>query len=149
MNTKGFTLLELLVVAMIIGILVSIGLPFYMRAVERSRSTEAKAFLDNIEKDVQRQYLERGNLYGFYYSPSYFGHMKVNTSLFSVSASGGAYTMTGNISRQSVPSKIRYSVTFGFDADRDGNPFYKSCYGQGCKIVFDQCRDNPSEFCKM
>jgi len=52
MKTKGFTLLELLVVVLIIAILASIGVPWYMRAYRRSISQEmlatSKAFQDSI-----------------------------------------------------------------------------------------------------
>ncbi len=47
-NKKGFTLLELLVVVLIIGILASIALPQYKKAVAKSRFAEALSNLKTI-----------------------------------------------------------------------------------------------------
>lgn len=52
MNQKGFTMMELLVAVVIIGVLTSMALPQYMRSLERARATEAmtalKAFNDAV-----------------------------------------------------------------------------------------------------
>ena len=42
-NKKGFTLVEILTVVIIIGILSALALPQYRRVVERARATEAMA----------------------------------------------------------------------------------------------------------
>lgn len=44
-DAKGFTLMELLVVLIIVGILATLGMPQYGRTVERSRQAEAISIL--------------------------------------------------------------------------------------------------------
>ena len=47
---RAFTLVELIVVVIIIGILLSIGIPQYRKALERSRGAEAYAGLGHIQE---------------------------------------------------------------------------------------------------
>ncbi len=45
---RGFTLLELIIVIVVIGLLASIGVTEYFKVVERSRGSEAKSVLGSI-----------------------------------------------------------------------------------------------------
>jgi prepilin-type N-terminal cleavage/methylation domain-containing protein len=49
MNRKGFTLLELIVVLIVMGALVAIAMPQYMMFVERSRAAEAITAIGGIK----------------------------------------------------------------------------------------------------
>ena len=61
---KGFTLLELIVVIIILGVLATLGLTQYGRMVERSRGAEARAILGNLRKFAAGYYMEWGSTTG-------------------------------------------------------------------------------------
>ena len=60
MKQKGFTLIEILTVVLIIGILTSIGIPQYRKAVARSQVVEAESMLRAIYDSSERLAAEFG-----------------------------------------------------------------------------------------
>lgn len=59
---KGFTLIEMLVVVLIIGILASIALPQYQRSIERARAAQAWQILKTIA-EAERAYVLQNREY--------------------------------------------------------------------------------------
>lgn len=55
----GFTLVEMLIVVVIVAILVSLSMPMYMRAVERSRATEAMSAIKAMNDSIYAYYIEK------------------------------------------------------------------------------------------
>lgn len=59
---KGFTLLELLIVVLIIGILATISMPYYRKTIETSKATDALSLL-NMIANANKMYQLDNNSY--------------------------------------------------------------------------------------
>jgi len=58
---KGFTLVELIIVVIIVGILASIGLTQYNKVVEKSRAAEARMILGTLRSAEVAEMNENGS----------------------------------------------------------------------------------------
>ncbi len=61
-SQKGFTLIELMIVVVIIGILAALAIPRFMRATTKSKQSEAKQILKQIYV-MQRAYRQENDTY--------------------------------------------------------------------------------------
>lgn len=61
-NSKGFTLIEVMIVVAIIGILAAIAYPSYDEYVKRGNRTEGQAFLQDVAARQER-YFSQNNEY--------------------------------------------------------------------------------------
>ena len=59
-NRKGFTLVELAVVIVIIGVLAAFGVPRFLKSVERSKASEAFSYLAAIRSAQERSQAKNG-----------------------------------------------------------------------------------------
>ena len=59
---SGFTLLELLMVVIIVGILAALALPGYIKAAERSRAAEVKSISGQMKGAMQRYCAENNGV---------------------------------------------------------------------------------------
>ncbi len=61
-NRRGFTLVELAVVIVIIGVLAAFGVPKFLTSVEKSKASEAFNYLSAIQS-AQERYLAQNGVY--------------------------------------------------------------------------------------
>jgi prepilin-type N-terminal cleavage/methylation domain-containing protein len=59
---KGFTLVELAVVIVIIGVLAAFGVPRFLKSVERTKASEAFAYLSAV-RGAQERYIAKEGIY--------------------------------------------------------------------------------------
>jgi type IV pilus assembly protein PilE len=77
-NESGFTLTELLVVIVLIGILVGLTVPRYLSTTTRAKATEAKLMLKEVY-NLQRAYYLENDIYAMSFEAIGFEQEKLKT----------------------------------------------------------------------
>ena len=118
---KGFTLVELAVVIVIIGVLAAFGVPKFLNSVERAKASEALAYLSAI-RTAEERFIAKEGVYAddvtkldiTVQAPKYF-----TPGTIAVTNDGTNPTWTMTLTRIAASSsKGAYSVTFtqeGYD----------------------------------
>lgn len=86
-KAKGFTLVELVIVIIIVGILSIVAVPIYRGYTKRAYASEGRALLGSIQTAQKVYFAENGN----YYTPGDSAVSTVSNSLFDVDATKNKY----------------------------------------------------------
>ena len=122
---KGFTLVELAVVIVIIGVLAAFGVPKFLNSVEKSKATEAFNYLSTVQSAQERYLAQNGEYAAITDAPAtacpstpldivlptlqYFTF----TTLSANDGSGGTPTWTGTLTRMTGSSSYGgYTVSW-------------------------------------
>ena len=148
---KGFTLLELLVVVLIIGILTAIALPQYQKVVLKSKLTAVKNNAQTLARAVQHYYLIYDKApdslddldINIPKSHCYFNYRNANIHEIKCNVSSGNKQVSYIAQAYYKSSKIdRYCYTF--DINNLSSISNKVCQEETKRTSPNQC---PSNYC--
>ncbi|MEM8593285.1 MAG: prepilin-type N-terminal cleavage/methylation domain-containing protein [Pseudomonadota bacterium] len=108
-QTKGFTLLELLITIAIIGILSSVAIPSYQTYIIKAKYSEAFVFMSKYKKDVELYFAQHNKLPA---NAKVLGLNSVQTGSFGASTHQNSYSEINP--NQFSNSKYIKSIAIGY-----------------------------------
>ncbi len=111
-SRKGFTLVELAVVIVIIGVLAAFGVPQFLKSVERSKAAEAFNYLSAV-RSAQERYLAKEGCYADSSTSTNLDITQVDPKYFDVgtlmatAGSGGSPSWELTLARKSFDEQLR------------------------------------------
>lgn len=106
---NGFTLVELMIVVIIVGVLAAVAIPMYTLATERAKGTEAVAALGTVRSALRNYYAEHGTFANVSFTD---GALVTNGGVLEVLDSDllGRYFSTECYTFNGVPGAATYSI---------------------------------------
>ncbi len=143
-SRKGFTLVELAVVIVIIGVLAAFGVPQFLKSVERSKAAEAFNYLSAV-RSAQERYLAKEGCYADSTASTALDINQVDPKYFDVGDDyRRSHRQTGTpsweltLTRKSATSSYGpYTVRFtqsGFDTDSSGSTIMSDACKEICPM---------------
>ena len=140
-KAAGFTLVEIMIVMVLIGVLAAIALPSYQQSVVNSRRADAMAVLQGLSQAMERYYTETGTYTGastaLYSSKSPFEGAAVYYNLTISELNSGDYILLATPANGQVGDGILTLTNTGLRGwDRDNNGSVSAtteqCWEAGC-----------------
>lgn len=110
-NQGGFTLVELMIVVIIVGILAAVAIPMYQGATERAKASEAVAALGTIRGAMRVYYAEHGTYVGTAATPA-VGDLVTASGVLDVTANDllGRYFSNACYTFDAVPTATLFDI---------------------------------------
>lgn len=133
MNRRGFTIVELLIVIVIIGILAAITIVAYNGIQNRSYDTSIQSDLNNIAKIIQLEGIKNGDVYPM---PTASMGIKVTKSAFATTQNTMYFCKNDSTNQFALAAKSRSGKTYKYVSSTSVTESPTNLYGADtCDLI--------------